>query len=135
LSSPIGEDVIGGIYGSEGYRPVFTHRAQKNQHRGGFDPQKKVDDALAILRFIPKAASPILTKAIKSAVAAASRHPEIDPANLFVKEIRTDGAGLLRNAKRFIPRAQGRASKIHVRTTHLTLVVSDGKTANPSQGA
>jgi large subunit ribosomal protein L22 len=97
--------------------------------------KKKVDDALAILRFIPKAASPILTKAIKSAVAAASRHPEIDPANLFVKEIRTDGAGLLRNAKRFIPRAQGRASKIHVRTTHLTLVVSDGKTANPSQGA
>ena len=97
--------------------------------------KKKVDDALAILRFIPKAASPILTKAIKSAVAAASRHSDIDPANLFVKEIRTDGGGLLRNAKRFIPRAQGRASKIHVHTTHLTLVVSDGKTANPPSGA
>jgi large subunit ribosomal protein L22 len=97
--------------------------------------RKKVDEALNILRFVPKAASPILAKAIKSAVAAASRHPEVDPANLFIKEIRTDFAGLLRNAKRFVPRAMGRASKIHARTTHLTLVVSDGKSANPSQGA
>jgi large subunit ribosomal protein L22 len=88
--------------------------------------RKKVDEALNILRFVPKAASPILAKAIKSAVAAAS---------LFIKEIRTDFAGLLRNAKRFVPRAMGRASKIHARTTHLTLVVSDGKSANPSQGA
>ena len=40
---------------------------------------------------------------------------------------------MLRNAKRFIPRAMGRASKIHNRTTHLTLVVSDGKSARPDR--
>jgi large subunit ribosomal protein L22 len=90
---------------------------------------KKVDEALNILRFVPKAGSPIFTKLIKSAVAAAGRHPEVDPAALFIKEIRTDGGPLMRHARRFIPRAMGRASKIHVRTSHLTLVVSDGAKA------
>ena len=89
--------------------------------------KKKVDEALNILRFVPKAASPILVKLVKSAVAAAGRHPEVDPAHLFIKELRSDGGPLVRNARRFIPRAMGRASKIHVRTTHLTLIVSDGK--------
>jgi large subunit ribosomal protein L22 len=97
--------------------------------------RKRVDEALNILRFVPKAASPILTKLIKSAVAAAGRHPEVDPADLFIKELRSDYAGLQRNARRFIPRAMGRASKLHPRTAHLTLVVSDGKSAGPAQGA
>lgn len=93
----------------------------------GLIRRKKVDEALNILRFVPKAASPMLVKLVKSAIAAASRHPEVDPASLFIKELRTDGGPLMRNARRFVPRAMGRASKIHVRTTHLTLVVSDGK--------
>ncbi len=97
--------------------------------------RKPVDEALNILRFVPKAAAPILSKLIKSAVAAAGRHPEVDPARLFIKEIRTDQGGLARNARRFVPRAMGRASKIHPRTAHLTLVVSDGKPAEPAQGA
>ncbi|MCD4813984.1 50S ribosomal protein L22 [bacterium] len=88
---------------------------------------KKVDEALNILQFVPKAASPILIRLIKSAIAAASQQPDIDPAALFIKEIRADMGGQLRNAKRFIPRAMGRASKIRVETTHITLVVSDGK--------
>lgn len=92
--------------------------------------RKRVDEALNILRFVPKAASPVLFKLIKSAVAAAERRADVDPAALFIKEIRTDGGPMMRNARRFIPRAMGRASKIHVRTSHLTLVVSDGKTAS-----
>jgi len=87
------------------------------------------------LSFVPEAASPIVVKLIKSAVAAAGRHPEVDPAQLYIKEIRTDSGPLMRNARRFIPRAMGRASKIHVRTSHLTLVVSDGKSGNTAQGA
>jgi large subunit ribosomal protein L22 len=89
--------------------------------------RKRVDEALNILRFVPKAASPVLARLLKSAVAAAARHPEVDPAVLFIKELRTDSGPMQRNAKRFIPRAMGRASKIHNRTAHLTLVVSDGK--------
>jgi large subunit ribosomal protein L22 len=88
---------------------------------------KGIDEALNILRYVPKAASPILAKLIKSAAAAAGRHPEMDTTRLYIKELRTDGGPLLRYAKRFIPRAQGRASKIHVRTAHVTLVVSDEK--------
>jgi large subunit ribosomal protein L22 len=90
--------------------------------------RKRVDEALNILSFVPNAGAPILAKLIKSAVAAAGRHPEVDPAALFIKEIRADQGGLVRNARRFIPRAMGRASKIHPRTAHVTLVVSDGKT-------
>jgi large subunit ribosomal protein L22 len=97
--------------------------------------RKKVDEALNILRFVPKAASPILAKLIKSAVAAAGRHPEVDANALFIKEIRTDGGPMLRNARRFVPRAMGRASKIHPRTAHLTLIVSDGKSDRTAQGA
>jgi large subunit ribosomal protein L22 len=97
----------------------------------GLIRKKKVDEAMNILRFVTKAASPVLSKLLKSAVAAAERRPGTDPAALFVKELRADSGPLVRNAKRFIPRAMGRASKIHVRTTHLTLIVSDGK---PSAG-
>jgi len=94
--------------------------------------KKRVDEALNILKFVPKAASPILSRLVKSAVAAATRRPEIDPASLFIKELRADGGPMQRNAKRFIPRAMGRASKIHNRTAHVTLVVSDGKSEAPA---
>lgn len=87
---------------------------------------KKVDEALNILQFQPKAASPILSRLLKSAIAAANSKPDVDPAKLFIKEVRADQGPLQRNAKRFIPRAMGRASKIHKYTSHLTLVVSDG---------
>ena len=88
---------------------------------------KKVDEALNTLQFLSKAASPIFIRLIKSAVAAVGRHPEVDLAALYIKEVRGDSGGQMRNARRFIPRAMGRASKIRVETTHLTLVVSDGK--------
>jgi large subunit ribosomal protein L22 len=89
---------------------------------------KKVDEALNMLLFLPKAASPILSRLIKSAIAAAGQTPEMDVTALTIKEVRADMGGQLRNARRFIPRAMGRASKIRVETTHITLVVSDGKT-------
>ncbi len=89
---------------------------------------KNVNEALNVLQFVPKAASPILTRLLKSAIAAAGQRPNVDANRLFIKECRADQGPLQRNAKRFVPRAMGRASKIHNHTAHVTLVVSDGKT-------
>ena len=89
--------------------------------------RKNVNEALNILQFVPKAASPILTRLVKSGIAAATQRSAVDANKLFIKELRSDQGPLQRNAKRFISRAMGRASKIHKFTSHLTLVVSDGE--------
>ena len=50
-----------------------------------------VDDALNQLLFTHKAASPIIYKLIKSAIANVQyQEPNVDVANLYVKEIRVD---------------------------------------------
>lgn len=87
---------------------------------------KRVEEALGILRFTPNAGAALIEKALRSALAnAASRN-----ANLNLEEVRVlrcwaNQGPLQRNAKRFIPRAMGRASAIHKKTCHLTIVVGD----------
>mgnify|MGYP006062402339 CR=1 FL=1 len=85
---------------------------------------KQVGEAVAILRHTPKAASPVVEKVLKSAVANAEHNYELDVNNLVVSEIFVDEGPTL---KRFRPRAQGRASSINKRTSHITLVVSEKK--------
>ena len=85
---------------------------------------KQIGEAVAILRHTPKAASPVVEKVLKSAVANAEHNYELDINNLVVSEIFVDEGPTL---KRFRPRAQGRASAINKRTSHITLVVSEKK--------
>ena len=85
---------------------------------------KKIGEAIAILRLTPKAASPVVEKVLKSAIANAEHNYEMDVENLFVSEVFVDEGPTL---KRFRPRAQGRASAINKRTSHITLVVSEKK--------
>ncbi|MCP1146465.1 50S ribosomal protein L22 [Lysinibacillus endophyticus] len=85
---------------------------------------KQVGEAVAILRHTPKAASPVVEKVLKSAVANAEHNYELDVNNLVVSEVFVDEGPTL---KRFRPRAQGRASAINKRTSHITLVVSEKK--------
>ncbi|BDH63657.1 50S ribosomal protein L22 [Ureibacillus massiliensis 4400831 = CIP 108448 = CCUG 49529] len=85
---------------------------------------KQVGEAVAILRHTPKAASPVVEKVLKSAVANAEHNYELDVNNLVVSEIFVDEGPTL---KRFRPRAQGRASAINKRTSHITIVVSEKK--------
>mgnify|MGYP003497735980 FL=1 len=85
---------------------------------------KQVGEAVAILRHTPKAASPVVEKVLKSAVANAEHNYELDINNLVVSEIFVDEGPTL---KRFRPRAQGRASAINKRTSHITIVVSEKK--------
>ena len=85
---------------------------------------KQVGEAVAILRHTPKAASPVVEKVLKSAVANAEHNYDLDVNNLVVSEVFVDEGPTL---KRFRPRAQGRASAINKRTSHITLVVSEQK--------
>ncbi|MDA5110120.1 MULTISPECIES: 50S ribosomal protein L22 [Brevibacillus] len=83
---------------------------------------KQVGEALAILKHTPKAASPVVEKLLKSAIANAEHNYEMDPNNLVVSKIFVDQGPTL---KRFRPRAMGRASRIHKRTSHITVVLNE----------
>ena len=85
---------------------------------------KQVGEAVAILRLTPKAASPVVEKVLKSAIANAEHNYEMDINNLVVSEAYVNEGPTL---KRFRPRAQGRASAINKRTSHTTIVVSEKK--------
>lgn len=83
---------------------------------------KNVGEAMAILALTPKAASPVVAKVIKSAVANAEHNYNMDTDSLFVKEIYVGEGPTL---KRIRPRAQGRATQILKRTSHITAVVAE----------
>ena len=85
---------------------------------------KKIGEAVAILRLTPKAASPVVEKVLKSAIANAEHNYEMDVENMIVSEVFVDEGPTM---KRFRPRAQGRASAINKRTSHITVVVSEKK--------
>jgi large subunit ribosomal protein L22 len=85
---------------------------------------KQVGEAVAILNHTPKAASPIVEKLLKSAVANAEHNYEMDANNLVVAQVFVDEGPTM---KRFRPRAQGRASAINKRTSHITIVLTEKK--------
>jgi large subunit ribosomal protein L22 len=80
---------------------------------------RNVDEALNVLKYTRKRSAPLIGKLIQSAVAnAAEASPELDVDTLFVETIYVDGGPTLR---RFLPRAQGRATRIIKRTSHITV--------------
>jgi large subunit ribosomal protein L22 len=80
----------------------------------------RVDDALATLRFAPQAASETVYKVLESAVSNATTTEGLDRGDLVISRAQVDEGPTL---KRFRPRAQGRATRILKRTSHITLVV------------
>lgn len=83
---------------------------------------KPVDTALATLDLTPKAASPILAKLLKSAMANAENNHNMDKDNLYVAECFVTPGPIM---KRIMPRAQGRAFRILKRTSHITIVLKE----------
>ena len=86
---------------------------------------KDVAQAIEMLTFADKKSAPLIKKLVESAVAnaehAASRSSEsLDVDELFVKTITVDAGPSLR---RFRPRAQGRATKVLKKTSHITVVL------------
>src|SRR5690606_4428777 len=84
---------------------------------------KQVEEALATLRFTPKAAALPISKLIRSAIANAEQKKEnLDIDRLFVKTIRVDEGPTL---KRWRPRARGRATRINKRTSHIVVELGE----------
>lgn len=83
---------------------------------------KEVGEAISILKLTNKRSSPIVEKLVKSAVANAEHNYDMDIDNLYISEVFADEGPTL---KRFRPRAQGRATKINKRTSHITVVVEE----------
>jgi len=82
---------------------------------------KKVNDAIATLRFVDKRASGPFTKVIESAVAnAVQSGKQVD--KLFIKKVSVDKGTVL---KRFMPRARGSASRINKRNSHILVELGE----------
>lgn len=83
---------------------------------------KSVAEAVAILKFTPKAASRVVLKVVRSAAANAETNLELDQDRLYVARAYVDQGP---TQKRIIPRARGRADRIRKRTSHITVVVAE----------
>jgi large subunit ribosomal protein L22 len=79
-----------------------------------------VDEALSLLQFAPQAASETVYKVLESAIANATTTEGLDAGDLVVSVARVDEGPTM---KRWRPRAQGRATRINKRTSHITLAV------------
>ncbi len=109
-------------------RPVITAKAKfvrtsprkarvvADQIRG-----KTVDEARATLQLSTRGVAKKLESLLDSAVANAENNLELDEEDLTINELMVDEGPTL---KRFRPRAMGRATPIHKRTSHLTLLLT-----------
>ncbi|MCP4683761.1 MAG: 50S ribosomal protein L22 [Desulfobacterales bacterium] len=81
---------------------------------------RKVEEALNSLSFAPQKGARILKKLINSAVANAGQSSDVDIDSLYIKRVYADEGPTL---KRWRPRAQGRATRIRKKTSHLTVIL------------
>ena len=79
---------------------------------------KDIDEAMAILKYTPKASSEILEKLLKSAIANAENNHNMAHDKLYVAEIYANQGPTL---KRIRPAAKGSAFRIRKRTSHITI--------------
>ena len=83
---------------------------------------KDVQEALAILKFTPKAASPLVEKLVKSAIANAENNHNMDADKLYIAEIYANQGATM---KRIRAATQGRANRIRKRTSHIEVVLKE----------
>ncbi len=83
---------------------------------------KPIADALRMLNLMGTKRARIIAKVLNSAVANAMNTGMMDVDNLYIKSIQVDGGTTL---KRFRPRAQGRATRILKRTSHIAVVLDE----------
>jgi large subunit ribosomal protein L22 len=81
-----------------------------------------VEDALGILEATPKRAAQVVAKNLRSAVANAETQQNVDVDRLFIKRAWVDEGPAW---SRWMPRAQGRATPIQKKTSHITIVLDE----------
>ena len=91
----------------------------------------QVDEALTLLQFAPQAASETVYKVLESAIANAETTEGLNRADLLVSVAMVDEGPTM---KRWRPRAQGRATRINKRTSHITLAVQPADALTTKQG-
>ena len=84
---------------------------------------KGIEEAMNILRFTPNKPAGAILNVLKSAAANATQLA-VNVDAMFVKEILVTSGPTW---KRFMPRSQGRATKIHKRTSHITVILAEGQ--------
>ena len=85
---------------------------------------KPADEAMAILKYTPKAACEPLAKLLKSAMANAENNNNMDVSRLYVAECTVSQGPTL---KRIRPRSKGRAYRINKKTSHINLVLRESE--------
>ena len=123
----LGEDVAGDFAVARFVRAT----PQKVRRVADLVRGKSVDDALTALQFAPQAAAENVYKVIESAAANAVNNQGLVREKLVVTKLMVDEGPTL---KRFRPRAQGRASRILKRTSHITVVVAPKVAKNGGKG-
>ena len=83
---------------------------------------RPVEDAAALLHFMPQRAARDVAAVLKSATANAENNHNLSAEDLVVVEAHANEGPTI---KRWRPRAQGRAFPIHKPMTHITIVVAD----------
>ena len=83
---------------------------------------KNADQARAILKFTPKAASPVVLKLLDSAIANAVNNNNMDRSSLYVAEVYANEGPTL---KRYVARSRGSASPWLRRTSHISIVLDE----------
>lgn len=96
---------------------------------------KTLEDAISILKFMPKKASRLIETALRSAQGNAKDRSKGEVEGLIVTSVRVDNGPMLKNAKRWHPKAMGKVGRIHPRTSHLEVVITgEAKEAAAGQG-
>jgi len=83
---------------------------------------KKVDEALAVLTFLPTPAARTVSKVVKSAAANAENNYQMAPAKLRIVKAFADGGQTMR---RYHAGSRGRVNPYRRHFSHITVIVEE----------
>lgn len=83
---------------------------------------KRVMDAIALTRFLPQKTAADVGKLLESVAANAENNYDMDPEDLWIKEIYADDGPTYR---RYKAKARGRVGRILRRNTHMTVIAEE----------